>query len=297
MKKILLSIVLLALALPVSAQNYILSIESQTIDTDKEIRLPIYLNNSINVGSVQIRLGYDPAVLSVYSDPILDKGDFISVYAPENSRNTSGYILITAMQIGSALSGNLTIGYVRSQALNAPASSSQIALSIIAITDDAGNDLIRRSGGGSGEIKEPAMTAIEVTPVTNVTPQKSKISLKLLNEMEKASDEKLQIIIQSDSIMTQTETEQVMQTGAQILNTGEKMIAAKATSEQVKKIAGYAWVSLMDLDVRAEAHEVQETPAGTPVVTPRAPFITSTALLLIMLILKYYISKNKRVEK
>jgi hypothetical protein len=217
-KKILLSIVFLALALPAGAQNYILSIESRTIDTDREIRLPIYLNNSINVGSVQIRLDYNPAVLSAYSDPILDKGDFISFYAPENSHNTSGYIIINAMQFGTALSGNLTIGYVRLQALNIPASSSQIALGIITITDDAGNDLIKREG--SGEIKEPAITAIEETP--NVTS--------------------------------------------------------------------------MELDVRSDAHEVQEvqeTQAGTPLESPKAPFVPSTALLLIMLILKYYRSKNK----
>jgi hypothetical protein len=140
-KIILLSFVLITFTLSSNAQNNSLSIGNNKIDDN--IRVPIYLNNSINVGSLQIRLDYDPASISVYSDPIMDKGDLADFYAPDNSHNKSGYITITTMKFGSGgLSGNLTVGYVRSQAIGGSGNSVKITPSILAITDDSGKDII-----------------------------------------------------------------------------------------------------------------------------------------------------------
>lgn len=295
MKKIVLpGLILLAFTLPVSPQTNIVLIGNHTTDSDKEIRVPIYLNNSINVGSVQIRLDYDPAVVSVYSDPTLDKGDFTAFYAPDNSRNTSGYITINTMQLGSDMSGNLTIGYVRLRAIGSSGGSVQPALSILTMTDNAGNDIIGRNGEAKaaetdGTIVEKPKVTPEVTPrnVTNVTTQRNKISQELLNEMEKAPDDKLRIIVQSANSINQSEKDMVMQTGAEVLTISESMFVAKATVEQINRIAEYKWVSLVGMDVRAEAHEA--------VQTPRAPFVNITAPLLALMLLS--IKKRIKNEK
>jgi len=142
-KIILLSVVLITFAFTSNAQNSSGSIGGDKIDN--EIRVPIYLNNSINVGSLQIRLDYDPVSVSVYSDPTMDKGELTDFYAPDNSHNKSGYITISAMKFGSGgVSGNLTIGYVRLQAISS-GSSVKIVPSILAITDDSGKDIIGKN--------------------------------------------------------------------------------------------------------------------------------------------------------
>lgn len=143
-KIILISYVLIVLVLSTNAQNNLLSIGNNKIDD--ETRVPIYLNNSVNIGSFQIRLDYDPASVSVYSDPIMDKGDLTDFYAPDNSHNKSGYIIISAMKFGSGgVSGNLTIGYVRLQAIEGSGSSIKLIPTILALTDDSGKDIIERN--------------------------------------------------------------------------------------------------------------------------------------------------------
>jgi|GEM_PF-5322366 len=143
-KIILISFVLIVLVLSTNAQNNLLSIGNNKIDN--ETRVPIYLNNSVNIGSFQIRLDYDPASVSVYSDPIMDKGDLTDFYAPDNSHNKSGYIIISAMKFGSGgVSGNLTIGYVRLHAIEGSGSSIKLIPTILAMTDDSGKDIIERN--------------------------------------------------------------------------------------------------------------------------------------------------------
>jgi len=140
---ILLSVALITFTLSSNAQNNLLTIGNNKIDD--YIRVPIYLNNSINVGSFQTRLDYDPTSVNVYSDPIIDKGDFIDFYAPDNSHNKSGYITISTMKLGSGgLSGNLTIGYVRLQVIGGSGGSVKLTPSILVMTDDSGKDIIER---------------------------------------------------------------------------------------------------------------------------------------------------------
>lgn len=143
-KMIMVCFVLIIVTLSSNAQNNLVSIDNPKIDD--EMRVPIYLNNSKNVGSLQIRLDYDPAVVSVYSDPNMDKGDFTDFYAPDNSHNTSGYITISTMKIGSGgMSGNLTIGYVRLQAIGDSGRSVKFIPSILAMTDDSGKEILDRN--------------------------------------------------------------------------------------------------------------------------------------------------------
>jgi hypothetical protein len=167
----LVSLVLLALALPVSAQN-IVSIGDHIVDPGEEIRVPIYLNDSTNVAGTTIRLDYDPAVVMAYSKECYevpnpeepdtniticeDRGSFTDYYAPDNSHNTSGYIRITTMRYGTPMSGNKKIGYVRLQAVGSPCSSSELNLTFEALTDDTGIDVSPKSDvDGSFTIKGP----------------------------------------------------------------------------------------------------------------------------------------------
>ena len=75
--------------------------------------------SSTGVASVGLRLSYDASVVLVYSDPILDMGDFTDYYAPDNSHNTSGYITINTYKTASssnrplALTGDPVVGYIR----------------------------------------------------------------------------------------------------------------------------------------------------------------------------------------
>ncbi len=186
MKKIVLvSLVLLALALPVSAENNTVSIGDHTVNAGEEIRVPIYLNDSTNVGATTIRLDYDPAVVMAYSkecyevpDPeepdtnitiCDDRGSFTWVYLPDNSNNASGWITITTAKTGTGLSGNKKIGYVRLQAVGSPCSFSELNLSIEALTDNTGIDVSPKSDvDGSFTIKGPCVTR-NLSVYVNVT--------------------------------------------------------------------------------------------------------------------------------
>ena len=173
MKNIFLfSIVLLALALPASAQN-IVSIGNFAVDGNVEIRVPIYLNDSINVASAQIRLDYNPTVVRAYSDPNLDYGTFspLWIYLPDNSNNASGWITITTAKIGmGGLNGNQTIGYVRLKAVGNSGSSSPLDLNIISLTDDAGDELSPMSvKDGTFDIAGSALKYIVISPSPTTT--------------------------------------------------------------------------------------------------------------------------------
>jgi hypothetical protein len=146
-KIILVSILLMALAFPVSAQN-IVSIGDHTVDAGGNIRVPIYLNESTGVAAVAVNLNYDPTVVRAYSDPLLDQGTILPVwvYNPDNSNNATGWITITAAKTGQDnLVGNQIIGYVRLQAVGSAGSSSLLDLTINALTDAAGDDVLPNS--------------------------------------------------------------------------------------------------------------------------------------------------------
>lgn len=134
--------------------------------------------------------------------------------------------------------------------------------------------------------------------ITNDTDQRTKISQELLNEMDKAPDDTLQIIIQSNIIITKSEEDQISLAGVQILNKRDSLIVAKATSEQIKNIESFEWISLISLDVLVEALETPlktETPTKTPTETPKTPFITNAVAILALLLLTIrYRRKNNK---
>jgi len=119
----------MALAFPASAANTV-TIGDHIVDPNGEVRVPILLTGAIGVGGADIKLDFDPGVVSVYSHPTLDKGDFTDFYAADNTQNASGSILITAMKFGSVLNGDLVLGYVRLKAIGSRGSSSSLDLTI-----------------------------------------------------------------------------------------------------------------------------------------------------------------------
>lgn len=166
MKKLAsLIIVLVAFTLPVSAQN-IVSIGNYSVDSSGNLRVPIYLNYSIDAGSVGIELNYNPAFVRAYSDQTIDKGDFTDFYGPDNSHNASGYITINTYKTAPGLNGNVTIGYVRLQAVGSPGSSSLLNLSILTLTDSNSNDIAGHTVNGSCTISlvPSVLTSIVVSP-------------------------------------------------------------------------------------------------------------------------------------
>lgn len=164
---ILISLVLIAISLPASAQN-IASIGNFAVDANMEIRVPIFLNDSINVGSIGIELGYDPTIVKVSSLDPADKGNFIDFYGPDNSKNASGILTINTFKTGPGLNGNLTIGYLRLKAAGINGSISPLRLKILLITNETGDD-ISPSTAINGSFTIKGITGINDTikPVIN----------------------------------------------------------------------------------------------------------------------------------
>jgi len=125
----------------------VISIENVSLSSASEKRVPVRLYNSSGAAGIQLRLNYNASVVTAYSDPALDKGDFTDFYEVDNSQNTSGFILINAMKFASAsnvplaLSGNPVIGYVRLKAVGNINDTSLLNLSNITLTDDGGFEL------------------------------------------------------------------------------------------------------------------------------------------------------------
>jgi hypothetical protein len=162
-KILLLCFVLLALSIPASAQN-IASIGNFAVDTDVEIRVPLYLNDSIDVGSVGINLSYDPAVVSASSFDPADIGSFTGSYDPDNSNNTGGWITINTSKTGDGLNGNLIIGYLTLKALGSAGSSSPLDLNFLSLIDGNGSEIVQRSTiGGTFTIEEETLIAPVIT--------------------------------------------------------------------------------------------------------------------------------------
>ena len=133
-------LVLILLPLSVSAQN-IVSIGNFVVDTDTTINVPIYLNDSVNVGSVGLNLSYDPDIVQIFSDTVKDKGNFTDFYGSDNRKNASGWITINAYKIGTGLNGNLIVGYVRLHAIGGAGKKTQLRLKLHALTDPKGNEI------------------------------------------------------------------------------------------------------------------------------------------------------------
>lgn len=271
------------------AEAATVSIDDIGVPFGREYRTYIEIKDVNNLGAADIDLIFDPSIVHVTR---VEGGNF-DITMP-NVNNATGHARIAAFQAGSpGLSGNVKLAYLTLKASGSSGSSylnlNVITLKTVSIEQiqfSLKNGTFSITGmntAGTGDREEPKVTPRGVTNAST----KSKISQELLDEMEKAPGAKLQVIIQSFVPIT-SEADQVTQTGAQILNIRERMIVAKATPEQIKKIADYEWVSLIGLDVRGEALEsAVKTPkeAPTPEETPRAPFVSGAALILALLLL------------
>jgi len=159
-KIILVSILLMALAFPASAVNDV-SIGDHIVDPDGQIRVPILLNDATGVSAFDLRLNYDPTVVTAFSNSTLDKGDINNFYGADNSNNASGYILINAYTTAGDLTGNIILGYVQLKAVGPAGSSS--ALDLIVTLFDADSNELPINGQGSFTIKGlPAIPGVFV---------------------------------------------------------------------------------------------------------------------------------------
>lgn len=295
MDKWLLAIIIFLGASLQAAEAATVSIDSVSVFPGEEYKTYIEIKEVSNLGAADIDLLYDPGIVHVAK---VEVGSFD--YTASNVDNNTGLAKIVAFQVGSpGLNGNIKLASVTLKAVGR--GSSRLDLGVVTLKT-TGNEPIQfalKNGtftisGKAGEVakEEPKATPRATSNATDMLAQKSKISQEVTSEMEKAPDKIMQIIIQSVSGTTQLEIDQVVQAGAQILNIRQNMIVARATPEQIKKIAGYAWVSLIGLDVRGEA---QETPAGTetPEKAPKAPFVTAATLILALLLLSIRIRRQR----
>ncbi len=167
-KTLIVSILLLVLALPASAQENIVSIGDYTVNnTGETIRVPVNLTNASNVGGVAYILKYNTSVVNITSSYPADNGDFIGFALTYNITQES----IVVGAVGTGINGNRIINYLHLKAVGNPGDKSPLDFTAVAVTNPAGQPLPNSSINGSFTINVITDTTppSSITNLTNIT--------------------------------------------------------------------------------------------------------------------------------
>jgi subtilisin family serine protease len=232
-----------------SAQVTTVSIGETSVSSCNFITIPIMINVSSvdapdGLGAATINLTYDPSVCVVTE---AKNSSFDSFTSSHLCTNTSGYVRMIAYQTGPTGVGPGLVKFadVRLHAVGGDENISRLNLIVDVLKNNAGTAVPYTIVNG----------AFKTVPMTPVMPGKQgKLSAELVKAMKESSpDDKLRVIVQSDFIITPSKLDQIKGIETEILVIKDRMIIIDATKEQIGKIAGYGWVSLIDLDVLGEA--------------------------------------------
>ena len=123
-------------------QNNVISIGDVQAAPSESVTTPILINNATSISGVKINLSYNPAIVNVTNYTL---GDFDNFDNTDISTAQEGYVVIWVIKAPGALSGNKTVANVELTAVSSAHDTSDLNISIIALKDDAGDEVTDRS--------------------------------------------------------------------------------------------------------------------------------------------------------
>lgn len=101
-------------------------------NTGETATLPLRIHNASNLGSIDLELRYDHAVVRVTN---ATPGDF-EVMIPNLEQNGTGFVKLVAFQAESpGLNGTVVLAYLELTAVGAPGETSTVNLTVVKLTD------------------------------------------------------------------------------------------------------------------------------------------------------------------
>lgn len=248
---VMIAILALISMVPVTASAQVTTVSIGEISASycDTTTIPIMINVSSvdaldGLSAATINLTYDPGVCVVADAKNSAFDSFISNHSHTNS---SGYVKMIAYQTGATGVGSGLVKFadITLHAVGGDEDSSRLNLAVEILKNDTGATVLYTIINGN----------FKIVPKMPVIPKRQgKLSLELVEAMNDSSpDDKLRIIVQSDSMINSPEINQIKEIGTEVLVVKERMIIAHATKEQIEGISEYEWVSLIGLDVLGEA--------------------------------------------
>jgi hypothetical protein len=148
----ILLLVMLSASLSSALGSNVVAIEEVTVSPGGGVVVPITIERATGIGSVGVKLSYDPGVVTV-TDATM--GDFTAFFGFDSTNAANGWITINTYIMGQDLTGDVKVADVTLEAVGSAGDSSILDLIIISMADQYGTDINGTTDDGVFIISSP----------------------------------------------------------------------------------------------------------------------------------------------